>query len=125
MTDEPTVVDSDRELLALARSVLADEGYVVEQVDGDVALLLAENRYFLVGVSATPTIAQLLLAEPLVQKSISDRLASSDPGPKRWDAYMILMTQERSPENPKTTRDLLISTMIPAVYDGLRTRGCR
>jgi hypothetical protein len=106
MTDEINVVDSDRELLALARSVLADEGYVIEQVDGEVALLLGENAYFLVGVSATPTIAQLLLAEPLAQSAISHRLVSSDPGPKRWDAYMILMTQERSPENPKTTRDL-------------------
>lgn len=106
MTDEIAAVNSDRELLAVARAVLVGEGYAVEQIAGDVALLLAENPYFLVGVSATPTIAQLLMAEPLAQRMISDRLATSDPGPKRWDAYLILITQERSPENPKTTRDL-------------------
>jgi hypothetical protein len=96
----------DRDLLALARSVLVDEGYAVEEVAGDVALVLAENPYFLVAVSATPTIAQLLSAQSLAEAAIADRLALSDPGPKRWDAYLILLTQERSPENKQTTRDL-------------------
>jgi hypothetical protein len=98
--------NSDRELLALARSVLADEGYAIEEVAGDIWLLLAENPYFLVAVTATPTIAQLLAAEPLAEAAILDRLATTDAGPKRWDAYLILLTQERSPETRQTTRDL-------------------
>jgi hypothetical protein len=106
MTDASPTVSSDRELLALARSVFVDEGYAVEDVTGDISLLLAENPYFLVAVSATSTIAQLLLAEPLAEAAVSHRLAASDPGPKRWDAYLILLTQERSPENRQTTRDL-------------------
>jgi hypothetical protein len=92
--------------MALARSVLVEEGYAIEEVAGDLALLLAENPFFLVGVSATPTIAQLLIAQPLAEAAISDRLAVSDPGPKRWDAYLILLTQERSLENKQTTRIL-------------------
>ena len=34
------------------------------------------------------------------------RLTASDAGPKRWDAYLILLTQERSPETSDTTREL-------------------
>lgn len=106
MTDHTATVYWDRELLALARSVLVDEGYAVEEVTGNVGLLLAENPYFFVGVSATPTISQLMAAQSLAEATISDRLAEADPGPKRWDAYLILLTQERSPENKRTTRDL-------------------
>jgi hypothetical protein len=106
--NEPDVqLSSDDELLALARSVLSDEGYAVEDVrTGDVVFLLAENAYFLVGVSATPTIAQLLLAEGLVEAALSDRLSSSDAGPKIWDTYLVLLTQERSPETPFVTKGL-------------------
>lgn len=99
-------VGVDRELLALAGSILGEEGYVVEEIEADIALVLAENPYFLVGVAATPTIAQLLVAEGLAEAVIAEKLASADPGPKRWDAYLILLTQERSPENSTTTREL-------------------
>lgn len=102
----PNAVSADRELLALARSILADEGYVVEEIEATTALVLAENPYFLVGVAATPTIAQLLVAEGIAEAMIAERLAAADPGPKRWDAYLILLTQERSPENSETTREL-------------------
>lgn len=106
MSSTAPSMGSDRELLALARSVLTDEGYAVEELAGDIWVLLAENPYFLVAVTATPTIAQLLAAEPLAESAISERLATTDPGPKRWDAYLILLTQERSPQSRQTTRDL-------------------
>ena len=99
-------VSSDRELLALSRSILHGENYTVEEVEDDVSLLLAENPYFVVGVAATSTIAQLLLAESVAAGMITNRLAVSDAGPKRWDAYLILLTQERSPETSETTREL-------------------
>lgn len=102
----PAAVSSDRELLALSRSILSDEGYVVEEIEAGTTLILAENPYFLVGVAATPTIAQLLVAEGIAEAMITDKLAAADPGPKRWDAYLILLTQERSPENSDTTREL-------------------
>lgn len=100
-------LSSDDELLALARSVLIDEKYAVEEARAeDLAFVLAENAYFLVGVVATPTIAQLLLAEGLVEAALSDRLASSDAGPKIWDTYLVLLTQERSPETAFVTKGL-------------------
>lgn len=106
MADGNQRVVSDDELLVLARSVLAQQGYAVEEIVGDVGILLAENAYFLVGVVATSTIAQLLVAEGIAEAVISERLAASDAGPKRWDAYLILLTQERLPESETTTREL-------------------
>lgn len=107
MTDALTSpLSSDRELLALARSILAEADYAVEEVEGEVSLLLAENPYFLVGVTAMSTITQLFVAESIAEGIISGRLGSSEPGPKRWDAYLILLTQERSPENSDLTRQL-------------------
>jgi hypothetical protein len=104
----PSAIDPgwDRELLALGRSVLLDEGFVVEEVQGEVSILLAENAYFLVGVCAAPTIEQMLAAQPLAEIAIAERFSATDPGPKRWDAYLVLLTQERSPESRRTTREL-------------------
>jgi hypothetical protein len=99
-------VNSDRELLALARAIVSEANYAVEEVEGEITLLLAENPYFLVGVAATPTIAQLLAAESVAENILAQRIEAADPGPKRWDAYLILLTQERSPENSATTREL-------------------
>ena len=107
MSDQEGVnVSTDRELLVLARSVLADEGYSVEDVDGELPLLLAENNYFVVGVATAPTIYQLLAAEGIAEAMLVDRLTSSDPGPKRWDAYLMLLTQEQSSESAEVSRDL-------------------
>jgi len=61
---------SDPELLALARSILNEEEYVVEEVHEPISLVLAENRYFLIGVAATSTIAQLLVAESVAEGMI-------------------------------------------------------
>jgi hypothetical protein len=97
----------DDELLALARTVLIDEDYVVEDVTADgLHLLLAENRYFVLGVVTTATIDQIVVAEGWAEEFLVERLRSADMGPKLWDAYLILLTQERLPESGNATRDL-------------------
>lgn len=96
----------DRELLSLARAVLEGASYSVEHIESPISILLAENRYFFVGVVATSTIGQLLLAEDSAEAFLAERLSKSDPGPKLWDAYLILLTQERSPEDDVVTRQL-------------------
>jgi len=97
---------ADPDLLALAESVLADEGFKVEVLDGDLPVLLAEDRYFVVGVTATATISGLFAAEPFAESVLTERLADSDPGPKVWDTYLILLTQERAPDSNSETRKL-------------------
>jgi hypothetical protein len=107
VSDAAQGIRADAELLALARAVLVDEGYVVEDVAADgVPLLLAENRYFVLGVVAAATIAQIVVAEGWAEEFLAGRLRSADVGPKVWDAYLILLTQERLPEGGDATRKL-------------------
>jgi len=107
VSDGTQGIRADAELLALARAVLVAEGYVVEDVAADgVPLLLAENRYFVLGVVTAATIAQIVVAEGWAEELLARRLGSADVGPKVWDAYLILLTQERLPEGGGATREL-------------------
>ena len=99
-------VSTDSDLLQLARDVLLDAGFALEETEGEPHLLLAENRYFLVAIAATPTIEQLLEAESLTESILAHRLSESDAGAKVWDAYVVLLTQERSLENENSARAL-------------------
>lgn len=106
MTRGEATVVSDPDLLQLARGVLLDAGFALEEVEAEPRVILAENRFFLVAVAATPTIEQLLLAEAITESVLTRRLSQSDVGPKVWDAYVVLLTQERSLENESTARAL-------------------
>lgn len=96
----------DADLLMLARSVLSDGGFAVEVLEADVMMLLAENRHFVVGVVATSTINHLLNAESLVFEALETRISTSDLGSKKWDAYLVMLTQERASDDDATTRGL-------------------
>lgn len=63
MNLESSNTTSDSDLLLLARDVLRTAGFAVEEVTGEPSLIFAENRYYIVAVTATSTIAQLLVAE--------------------------------------------------------------
>jgi hypothetical protein len=107
MSDGTQGFRADDELLTLARTVLVDEGFAVEDADVDgIRLVLAENRYFVLGVVSAATIAQIVTAEGWAEEFLAERLRSADVGPKLWDAYLILLTQERLPEGGDATRDL-------------------
>lgn len=105
-SDSGVNVSSDRELLALARRVLNEEHYAVEESHDGVELLLAENRYFVIAVVATATLRELMIAESLGEAVLAVRMQTADAGPKRWDAYLVLLTQERSPDDSETARQL-------------------
>jgi hypothetical protein len=107
MSDATQGIRVDDELLALARTILIDEDFVVEDATADgVRLLLAENRYFVLAVVTAATISQIVIAEGWAEEFLVGRLRSADIGPKLWDAYLILLTQERLPERGDATRDL-------------------
>lgn len=97
---------SDSGLLLLARDALREAGFAVEEVPGEPDVVLAENRYFVIAVAATPTIDQLLLAESHIGSTLAKRLAESEVGPKLWDSYLVLLTQERSVESDEASRAL-------------------
>lgn len=97
---------SDDELLGLTRTVMSEQGFRVGAVEGDIDLVVAENSYFVVAVAAMNTIRNLILAEPIVFEALSQRIESVAMGPKKWDTYLVLLTQERSAEEDAVTRDL-------------------
>ncbi len=123
----------DRELMGLARSVLEGEAFTVEMIEEPIPLLLAENSYFIVGVVATATIKDLIGVEGPAAHELAQRVAVGDAGPKLWDAYLVLLTQERSPDAGWVTRDLyqinydtsrlrrLAHTGVPCTLTGVRT----
>lgn len=106
MTNPDAQHSSDSELLHIAKGVLEAQGYRVELATAGIDLLIAENPYFVVAVAAMITIQDLVLNEGLAEASLANRLDDSVIGPKRWDAYLVLLTQERSSEDDATTRDL-------------------
>lgn len=88
---------ADTELLEPATRLLLDEGFAVDEVSHDAGdFLLFENRFFIVALAATATLSDLLRAEPIVDAYLRRRLAEADVGPKIWDAYLVLITQERA-----------------------------
>lgn len=97
---------SDDELLRITKAVLLEQGFHVETVSGDIDLVLAENTYFVVAVAAMNTIHDLILAESLVFDALAQRIKTAILGPKKWDTYLVLLTQEKSAEEDDVTRDL-------------------
>lgn len=104
---EPTFTRSDPDLFALAREVLNEEGYALQVVNEDgLDVLFAENPYFIVAVTTAPTIDELILAEGRAEQVLHSRLRSADIGAKVWDAYLVLLTQERLVDGGEATRHL-------------------
>lgn len=97
---------SDDELLRITKAVLEEQGFQAETVSAGIDLVLAENIYFVVAVAATNTIRDLILAEPVALEALAERIGSSALGPKKWDTYLVLLTQEKSAEEDGVTRDL-------------------
>ena len=97
---------SDDELLQVTRTVLADQGFHVETMSGSIDLVLAENSYFVIAVAAMNTIGELIQAEPVAFEALAQLIESAALGPKKWDTYLVLLTQEKSAEDDDVTRDL-------------------
>lgn len=93
-SDGPVV---DWPLLRLIEEVLRAEDYEVVTVGGDqdaLPMVLAENNYFMAAATAVATLSDLALAEPHLVSRLTEATASDAAGPKRWDAYAVLLTQQ-------------------------------
>ncbi len=109
---------TDEHLFALARTVLSDAGFTQKEVAlHNAAVLLAENAYCIVALATTPTVDDLIAAEPQVEALLHSNVEREGIGPKLWDAYVVLLTQER----PSDQRDGL-RPLFKINYD---TRGFR
>ena len=87
---------TDTELFGLATSLFDEAGFAQEEIalpEGRV--LLSENPYSIVALAATQTLRDLVAAEPHVAALLRERLRGVDVGPRLWDTYLVLLTQER------------------------------
>lgn len=117
MNSTRVFVRSDDELLRLAGSILGEQGFHVEVVGDGIDLVLAENKYFVVAVVATNTVRDLIMVEPMAFDALAQRTASATLGPKKWDTYLVLLTQERPLGDEDVTRELYAIN-----YDTSRSR---
>lgn len=106
MNAAPLASRIDDELLSITKTILASQGFQVESMGEPFDLIVAENSNFVVAVAAMNTIQNLILAEPVALDALSDRIQSVELGPKKWDTYLVLLTQEKSAEIDEVTRDL-------------------
>lgn len=96
-------------LLRTAEAVLLEEHYQVRHVDvdGEVGqFLLAENEFFILGLVATSSLHDLLVVHPLASKRLLELIDASQLGAKRWDVYLVLLTEERVPLDSPAYRSL-------------------
>ena len=112
MTETLPVVDWP--LLRLVEEVLRDEGYEVVLLDADepLPMLLAENNYFMAAATAVATVQDLPLAEGYLIARLSQATSSATAGPKRWDAYALMLTQQVS-----TGEEFESSRLFEIAYD--------
>jgi hypothetical protein len=90
------VVVGDPALLAVARRVLAQHAFRIEESSlegtGDVTWLLAESDYFLLGVTCGQSLADLLVLEGFLAAALSTLVQGPKLGSKRWDCYAVLLS---------------------------------
>ena len=110
----------DPALVLLARDVLAQAGYHHRQIsENGETVLLAENRYLIMGLAATATISDFAAAESALTAIIQNEISSSrvELGRKSWELYLVLMTQEKLGEQTTDTQ-----TLFEIGYDSSRFR---
>ncbi|HZW43607.1 MAG TPA: hypothetical protein VFF32_04330 [Dermatophilaceae bacterium] len=97
-----TELQFDPALLGLAHRVLKRRGFLVREGAlrglADAPWLLAESDDFVLAVVAGRGIADLELLESHAAPELGEMLAQGDLGPKRWDAYLVLMASGDSDE---------------------------
>ncbi|RJS47449.1 hypothetical protein [Nocardioides cavernaquae] len=100
---------ADLELLELSESVMSGAGYVVQKAGIEGAqVLLVENDDNIAVIAAPITLQHLLEIEPLVSRSLSERLVAGPPNRKRWDAFVVfLCAQEATTEETEPIADLV------------------
>ena len=83
----------DTDLLDLSRRVLRQEGFLVQDGPGDFPVLLAENPHFVLAVVATTSVSGFPHAEDAAIMSLATHIPHKDPGPKKWDVYIVMLTR--------------------------------
>lgn len=107
------VFQPDEDLIFLAQDVLSNAGYHVKKIPG-TAVLLAENKYSILGLTATATVRDIETAESVLVEIIQDSIRNLrvELGPKSWEMYLVLLTREELGE-----QDSIVRTISEIRYD--------
>lgn len=91
---------SDESLLELADFVLESAGYAVMRLStSDMTASIAENDNNIVIVAALVSPEDLVEAEPVVARQLTEKLVARDVGAKKWDAYVVLLSAQRASDD--------------------------
>lgn len=107
--DRSINLNPDESLLGIVRELLSIEGFGIRDVEApgsSLRILVAENRFFAAVVAALHTVESLLAAEDHALRFVTNSIRDRGQTPKRWDAYLVLLTQQDSDDNSSSTRDL-------------------
>lgn len=108
----------DRTLLRLIEEVFRAEGYeviVTPPTAAHLPMVLAENNYFMAAATAVATVEDLALAEPHLVSRLAE--VTGTAGPKRWDAYAVMLTQQLA-----TGDEFDAGKLFELTYDTSRAR---
>ena len=117
MLPEPTAVHRipDTDLLHLSRRLLKEADFVVKDFDGQPPILLAENPHFLLAVVATTSVSGFPDAEDAAMKALAERIPRDNPGPKKWDGYVVILTRDTA--SAETDGSEFTQSLYDLVYD--------
>jgi hypothetical protein len=118
--------ETDIELLKLARQVLADSGYrVQDSMCDDIYYVIAEDTDNVVAVTAMLEGGDLIAVEPVLGRALIERLSDTRVGAKRWDGYVILLTSATpTSETSQGLFDLAYNLINVRRLIRVRVRGC-
>ncbi len=93
--NDPRHIPVDPEGMELMQHVLSNAGYST-RTDGtqEPLSLVAENADNFVVAIATPTVADLVRAEPVVTARLVELLIAGGASNKKWDGYAVLLTNQ-------------------------------
>ena len=117
MLPEPTTLQlvPDTDLLHLSRRLLKEEGFVVKDSDSQPPILLAESPHFLLAVVATTSVSEFPDAEDAAMNALADHIPRDNPGPKKWDAYIVILTRDAA--SADTGGAALTHSLFDLAYD--------
>lgn len=105
----PALPDLDPQLLTAARRALVAHDFRVREAElptaRELSWLVAENENFILGVAAARTLDDLRVLEGHVAAALGELLKNPALGPKRWDAYAVLLASTDAEK--RGTREVL------------------
>jgi hypothetical protein len=96
-------------LLDTAAKLLRSAGFSIRQdylTSAGAPWLLAEDEFFIVAITAADSFKRIREVEAFAATELIELLEKSEVGGKRWDAYLVLLSED-APEDPDQRRQLI------------------